>query len=302
MSAVDTPVRHAAAPAELGERPAAPRAGARRGRRRPRGWRLVTVLLLLLLLPTGLAGGLSSLQPPTYAAQADILFEAGDSGSSDTVERQLATQQVLLLSRSAVAAAAAQVGLTHDDVLGAASVQVLEGSDVLRLQVEDGSRARARAIAQSLVTQYTQAVEQRVTDRRDQQQNVIDGQLSELTARLVEISDRIAQIAAVAQPSAALAAEQRGLESEAQTLRQQVADLQAGALSSNLDNLDAGVGRAEVLAPPTVLDQPVAPQPLRAAAGGALVGLALAFGLLAYVRQRQVREVRAREVGATASA
>lgn len=265
-------------------RSATGRAPAARRRRWP-----VVLSVLLVLLPAGLAAGISAQQPPTYAAVADILYEGDVSGSSESIERQLATQQVLLTNRSAIDAAAEQGGRSPEDLLDAVSVEIVEGSNVLRVRVEHGNRTGAVDLAQSLVDRYVAVVAERVSARREQQSKVVDQQISGLTERLVAIAARVGAIAAIADPPPTLVAEQRGLEEEAKVLRQQVADLQEKVLASDVEDLQAGVGRAEVLSPPTALDQPVAPQPTRAGAGGALVGLALAFALLTSTRQRRAR-------------
>lgn len=277
------------------ERPStpAPRVTATRGPRRMFRLVLGCAAAFLLLAPPVAAAALSAAQAPTYGVVADIVFEGDSSASSETADRELATQRLLLLSRSAIAQAAQEAGRSAKELTKDTSVEVPEGSSILRLQVEDKSAATARAIAESLVTQYTTAVEDRRTARLADQRELIGTQIDGRTKRLTEITARISAVAAQigVVPStrtapAGLVAEQQGLEAEAQLIRQQVADLQTQLVEIDVLNLEGGAGRADVLVSPTVLDEPVAPQPLRAAAGGVLVGLLLVFALLTLVRVR----------------
>ena len=61
--------------------------------------------------------------------------------------------------------------------------------------------------------------------------------------------------------------------------------------ASSTGALDASsaIGTVEVLAEPDLLDDPVGPQPIRAVAAGALVGLVLGVALLALLRLRRRR-------------
>jgi hypothetical protein len=254
------------------------------------------VVALLLLVPPAVAAALSAAQPPTYGVVADILYEGDVTASSESADRELATQRLLLLSRSAIAQAAREADRSAKELTKDTSVEVPEGSSILRLQVEDESAATARAIAESLVTQYTTAVEERRAARVAGQRELIVTQIEGRAARLTEITARIAAVAAqigivpsTRTAPAGLVAEQQGLEAEAQLIRQQVADLQTQLVEIDVLNLEGGAGRAEVMVSPTVLEEPVAPQPLRAAAGGVLVGLLLVFALLTLVRFRQRR-------------
>jgi len=258
----------------------------RRARRRPLRRGLFAVLLVLV--PTVVAAVVSAQQPPTYAAEAEILYRGGQSTTSDTIERELETQRVLMVNRTAIDSAARAVGHDPESVSKSVDTKVVEGSNVLRLRAEDRSRRVARVLVESLVARYTAVVQQSATNRLDAQRQAVDAQIAGANARLAQIADRVRQITAVGlQQPPPLQAEQRALESEADTLRQQVVDLQEQSLQWNVANPDAGMATAEVLAGPTILDKPVGPQPLRAVAGGALVGLLLAFGLVTFSRRRR---------------
>jgi capsular polysaccharide biosynthesis protein len=147
----------------------------------------------------------------------DLLHEPSDTSASDTIDRQLATHQVLLLRRSLLDDAAESVGRDPEELTEDVSVEIVEGSSVLRLQVVDPDRDRA-----------------------------------ERTAAVV--ADRYVGIADLLAPT-------------------------------------SNIGRVQVVSAPTLLDEPVGPQPLRAAAAGALLGLVLVVTFLG-LRLRSTRSSR----------
>jgi capsular polysaccharide biosynthesis protein len=193
------------------QQPLAPDGGG--GTRGGRPKLLIGVLVAaLVLLPAAGAALWSTQQPATYAAQVDLLHEPSDTSTSDSIDRQLATHQVLLLRRDDLDAAAETVGRDPDQLAENISVEVVEGSSLLRLQVVDQDRDRARDTATFVADRY------------------------------VGIADGLAS-------------------------------------SSN-------IGRVTIVAPATVLPEPVGPQPLRAAAAGALLGAVLGLAFLALLRLR----------------
>jgi len=173
------------------------------------------LLVALLVLPAVGAALWSNLQPPTYAAEVDLLHAPSDTSSSDSIERQLATHEVLLLRRSLLDAAAQSVGRDPDELAENVGVEIVEGSSVLRLQVVDEDSERAERTATFLADQY------------------------------VSVAEELAP-------------------------------------SSN-------IGPVRIISAPTVLDEPVGPQPLRAAAAGALLGLVLVLVFVATLRLRHKR-------------
>lgn len=257
-----------------------------RRRRRP----LVLVLLatLLVLVPAATAGFVAMRQAPTYAATADILYKGVDTSSTDVMARDLQTQQLVLVSPRALAVIAPAVGRKPAELAAHTTAAVVLASSVVRLTVKDRSRDVARRVAESLVSQYTQFLQSRVAARMAQQRQPVDAQVASLNKRLDEIANRMGAIAASGPflPTT-LQAEQQSLQVQESVIRQQIAGLQAEELKWSTDNPTAGLGSAEVISPAAVLPAPVGPQPLRAAAAGALVGLLLAFVLVVFVRRRR---------------
>ena len=122
--------------------------------------RLAVVCLALLLLPPALAVGWSFTRPTTYAAQVDLVLVASASSSADAINRDLATHQVLVTRQPLVDAVARTVQRDPDDLRRNLTAEVVEQSNVLRLQVVDRDSARAQRTAQNLALQYTAAAGQ----------------------------------------------------------------------------------------------------------------------------------------------
>jgi hypothetical protein len=266
----------------VADRPAAgPEERPRPGHVRLSGRPLAGVLAALLLVSPVGAGVISSLQAPVYAAEADVLYVSSDVTDSQGTERELATQQLLLQSRPMIEAAAESSRRPAADLADSVSVDVLDQSNVLRLRVEDPDRQRAVEAAASLVDQYVDAVSEQAaaSSTAAEERELLQAEVETLTTRLGEI---------LAAPSGD-PADQEAREKERMSIGQRLTELQEQILDAGLRAVQERSGRAQVFAAPSVLDEPVAPQPLRAAAGGALLGLLLATGLWTLLRHRHDR-------------
>lgn len=186
------------------------------GRRRRPAVLLALVVALLLATPAVVAGVLSAQQDTEYGAQVELIHQPGDNSSIEGVDREMATHQVLLQRRPLVQQVAADVGRSTDAFSDGLSVEIVDGSSVLRVQVVDTDADRARESLDVLVESYLDSAE---------------------------------------------------------------------SLASTSD-----IGQVRALAPAAVLDEPVGPQPLRAAAAGLLLGLLLSAVLLALLRLRRGRD------------
>jgi hypothetical protein len=93
---------------------------------------MIAAVVVLLLVIGALAGLYSASGPSTYAAQADLLYVDDEASQSQNPERELATQQVLLMNRGQVESAASAVGLRPRQLTERTSVELVEDSSVLR--------------------------------------------------------------------------------------------------------------------------------------------------------------------------
>jgi uncharacterized protein involved in exopolysaccharide biosynthesis len=280
--------REALTPSDGGYRAAASRGGWLSNRR------LLVVAVALVVVNAVLAGMYSASGPAVYAAQADLIYNRSGTSPAQDIERELATQQVLLASRSHISEAAEAVGLEPGELSKRVEVEVVEDSRVLRLRVQHEEPERALRAAQDLVEAYqaTVAEQSSAVDTSDEERRLLQERIAALEERLGPVQRRRAEIGAVDTPSAALSAELRDLEEEAGALRQQIAAHQLEMTNSDVRGLQVSAAAVEVLTPPFVLDDPIGPQPLRAAVAGLLVGILYAAGLWAAihaVRQRRQR-------------
>ena len=267
----------------------APLVTARKRRGRGRRALLAAVIVLLIVGPAAVAGWISARSEPTYAARAEVLFEDPAITDAQTMERAMTTQQLLLQSRQLVDAAATAVRRDRQELSEDLTVEVVEQSDLLRVTVEDTDDERALAATTALVQAYVDAAAALATANSTaaQERGILQPQVDGLATRLNEIQARLAQLVRIAIPSAAQAQEARTLEGEAQIIRQRLVDLQAQLLDVDLRAVQEATPPARVATPPYVLDDPVGPQPLRAAAAGLLLGVLLATGLVLLVRWRR---------------
>lgn len=155
-------------------------------------------------LAAGTAYVAAALGEPLYAARSEVVFHLRDLGA-DAAARFLATQALTAQSRIVLEPVAARLGVPAGVLDEQLSVEVLPGSNVMRLEHAHRDGAVALATVQDVTGRY-------LTLLRD-------------VEMIEEASHRL-------------------------------------------------------LTPAFVLDEPVAPRPLRAAALGALVGLALVAGVL----------------------
>ncbi|MDQ3430706.1 MAG: hypothetical protein M3467_00470, partial [Actinomycetota bacterium] len=251
--------------------------------------RLATVCTAIGLVTVLTAYFASAIQPPVYGAQADVLFEV--TGSAQEGGRQLATQEVLLGSRGVLAPAAERFDVPLRELTRSQSVEQISGSQVLRTSVRNEDPTLAVRLAQAIADSYVSSVSTGTVDIGAEQERRLRDEITDLSvtaasgrARLEEIAAGRAVAVAEARP-APVTPEERQLQVQDTALAQRI-----GALQSQLTEIlvtRESATRAKVLTPAYVLDEPVGPRPLRAAAAGVLLAIFLVAGLLALAaRQR----------------
>jgi uncharacterized protein involved in exopolysaccharide biosynthesis len=252
--------------------------------------RLLTVAATVLLLTVLSAYLVSALQPTVYAAEADVLFSV--TGSSQEGERQLATQEVLLSSRGVLSPVAERFDVPLPELTRSQDVEQLAGSQVLRTRIRNNEPELAVRLAQGVAESYVASVSTGVTDLGAEQERRIRDEITDLSVRAAAGRARLDEIAAARAGAAAgpgglaVTAEERNLQVEDTALTQRVSALQS-ELTQILVQRETATP-AEILTPAYLLDQPVGPRPVRAAAAGAMLGLVLSSGLLALGLRRRL--------------
>ncbi|UOY00207.1 hypothetical protein [Blastococcus sp. PRF04-17] len=123
--------------------------------RRRRGTALLAlVLLTLVAAPAATAAALASRQPTEYAAVVELIHQPEDNSTVEGVDREMATHSVLLQRRPLVQEVAADAGRPADELSDDLSVEAVDGSSVLRVQLVDTDPERARETLDDLVDRY----------------------------------------------------------------------------------------------------------------------------------------------------
>ena len=202
----------------------------------------------------------SAVRDKVYGARVDILYVVARDTPDDARERVLATQQALIRSRAVLEPVARRDGVPLDELQRAVSVDV-GLNDLLRLTVADQDRDRARSLVRNVTTQYLR-VSSRVSPEAARGRELLRRQIDRLTVRA-----------------------RSAPEEERQILGERIGRLED--LIVDLEVEDLADPRAKVLSPPYLLEDPVSPDPTRAAIGGLLVGLVLCAGVTVLIFRRR---------------
>lgn len=272
----------------------------------------VAAVLSVSLVVAGAAAAylFSTGRDEIYAARAEVVYQVS-AESENQAQRAITTQQVMLSSRPRLESVADQVGIPVEELEESLSVEVVEDSEVIRAEATNTDPDAARQIVSRLVQGYVDDVGATASQDVDEQRAVLEQRLSRIVEelnnteiRLQELSGQrreaianarqqaleLAQNEDVNVPTrlfdpdvvAPVTAEQELLESKERDLRRRFGQVRSDLTDLEVDALrdrtaaESAAASASVITPAYVLDEPVSPQPLRAAAAGALVGLLVA--------------------------
>jgi hypothetical protein len=242
--------------------------------------RLGALGALLTLIPAILVGLISNLRPDVYGGRVEIFYDAAPASTSPAqIDREFATQEIIVRSRTVLGPVAQKTEIPLEELEDAVDVDVLPGTQVLQVTVGDRDAARAEELAQAVAETYIGLAITQATRQGARTSEADETRLERLTSRLSELEADAAQAA------------RRGQVGRETALRTEAADVlrSIGALRDRL-NLVPGSslkGTPRVFVPAHVLPDPIAPKPLRAAAGGAVVGaLIAAAAILLILRGR----------------
>jgi len=227
---------------------------------------LLTLLCLAIVATAVLSAVVfASFAPTVYGARVDLLYKSSPDTSDDARERVLKTQRALIGSR-AVLGPVAEANNTSFDRLGSALSVDVGLDDLIHVTVASTDQERALRLVEAVAARYVQTA----------------GDLSPEARRGREILE--AQIARLSERAREAPAE------DAAILRERIGHLQDRVLDLEIQSL--GQSRPEQLTPGYVLEKPVSPKPLRAAAVGLLIGLALATVVAVVLGRRRLRPAR----------
>jgi len=254
--------------------------------RRIARWGMYAAALVVL---GGVVGWLvADASPTVHGARSEILYElSGDQSTGFLREdRQLTTQLVALESRAVLEPIAEANGLTFEELAEKVHVGVVEGSEVVRIEVHDASAERAESLAAGVTYVY---LSQHGGDRMGEARRFLRKEIKNLDERRAELKDRmillqeerVQELGPDSQPGA----EEASLAVEIEGLIQQSTEVLSRLEDAAVD--DFAGPRVEQITEAYVLDDPVSPRPVRAAATGAVGGALVAAAVVAYLARRR---------------
>jgi hypothetical protein len=273
------------------------RVGRGRGRFRlsPRVQRLLAAALALVCIGLGGLAGLAFHRTltPTYAASTTVLVlptatgvDATVGGGKSSADVQIETESELLLSAAVAQAAADSLKneLTSKELLRNSSVTVPPNSDVLLLTVVAGSPQKARDGSDAMAQAYLDRRKSEADREVAGMVTALEAQLTDLNARLKDITTQAAAVPADKKAQLALLENQRAL------LVDSISGINARLVALRIQNAPGG----EIVTKAALPDRPTSPGTPVTIAGGLLVGMLAAGGLL-----MGLNRLRDRRPGAT---
>lgn len=125
-------------------------------RLRPR-WRIRRVALLCAFAFVACAlipAALSTLLPPVYGAQAELLLKPRPDLSDGAAERVMLSEEVILKSPAVLGPVATQSGVSLESLQSAVTTSMAGRSNVLRLTVADRDPTRALSLLRAIQREY----------------------------------------------------------------------------------------------------------------------------------------------------
>jgi capsular polysaccharide biosynthesis protein len=249
----------------------------------PRDWARFGLYAVVIVLAASLAGYLfGSLGDTVRAARSEVLYQLDAERPTGFLrqDRQLTTQLVTIRSRALLAPVAEEYGLSVDDLSSKLDVSVAEDSEVIRIEVQDRSAARARALADAITREY---LARTLPGGAAEARQYLEDQLSQLDQQQGQLAARLTEVRSTA--------EQTALTAELQSLLTQRVQLQSRLEEVAVEQLRGP--QVEEITNAYALPDPVSPMPGRAAMAGALAGLLVAAIAVAILVRRRMSAVDA---------
>jgi hypothetical protein len=240
----------------------------------------ITVLGLIIGYVVGNSG------PDVYAARSEVLYEISQERPTGFLreDRSLTTQLALMRSRSVLNSVATSTGMRVEDIESALTVELVGGSsEIIRVEAQDPSSAKALAIVSAVIDRY-------LTVTQEQGTNEALTYLQEARDRVTaDIASKRSEINQFAAPSTGTGTATDPRQAAAQA---ELASLlsRSDSLSTDIDKLTVGQRtqqRIEVLVPAFALADPVGPRPLLATAGAGLTAALIAAFVVAFLGRRR---------------
>ncbi|MGI9623520.1 MAG: hypothetical protein ACR2PK_11840 [Acidimicrobiales bacterium] len=249
----------------------------------PAGWpelklRRLVAAGLIIAIAVSIGYVMGGRVPPTYRAEAEVLYTSDETLSEGQAELRLATQVALAQSTAIMRPVAAAEGLKVAQLRDQVIVGVAGDSEILLFAVENEDEVAALRILESVVNGYLiVANAPSPTDTTE----YLQVRIAELEAERDALATRLSDT-----PEASRAE----VEAELASVQAVLSSMEGLLTETELENI--GADSASLLSPSQLLPDPVGSPQLMSAAVGALAGIAVAGMVLFILRQRDQQEHR----------
>jgi capsular polysaccharide biosynthesis protein len=252
--------------------------------------RLGAIAAAIVIACGVLAFGVSEMLPKTYGARVEIVYPlsaANPSGDTLRTDRVLATQLVAIKSQTVLAPVAAKYHMTPDQLSKKIVASVLQNSEVIRIEADDASQAKALKMVTDLSAAYLASAVKATSNVN--QENALRKQISDANGKIASLTVALNN------------AQQRGSVAD-QVAAQTQLNIQNSLLSSASSQLnqlsinDASAQTVKALTQPYAAGK-VAPKPMRAGIAGVLAGMLIAGGVVVLLLRRRLRNMPADQFG-----
>ena len=252
--------------------------------------------LLIVAMAATAAYLVASQGPDVYGARSEILFERRTEQSTGFLrqDRNLTTQLVTLRTRAVLGPVASANAMAVDGLSKKLTVGIVDSSEVIRIQVNDRSAARAQELVAEISKQYLSRVDAAAPGET---QRLLETDLGKISRDIDRLSARSAQLerarldrASNANPTPVPTPAQTLTDAEIKSLLDQRTDVNARLEAARIDFINRP--RVAQITKPYKLDDPISPKPLNAAAAGGLAGLVIAAIAVAVLARRHGQSAR----------
>jgi hypothetical protein len=235
------------------------------------------LVALAVLLGLAAAYGWSARQPERYEATLQLFADGGVQANSDVDPDRILRNHVERLNSAAVLNQAVDMSdrpITRSQLKSSLSIEAAGDADVITIRVLDATPEGAKYLAELMPRAYQRMLSLRARARIaeiQRSQNRLEAELKEIDAKLKSTPG-----------DQSLEADRTAVEQDQRAAATAKQDAQQSAAEA-LATLGGLNGEA------VVGDEPAQPQPKRAAAVGALLGLAISVALVSWRTGQQLR-------------
>jgi len=255
--------------------------------------RLLAVAAAIVVVCGALAFGVSEMLPKTYGARTEIVYPLNAeiaSGSTLRQDRTLSTQLVAIKSRTVLTPVALKYHMTADALSKKIVASVLSDSEVIRIEADDASQAKALAIVSDVAKEY---IKNAANTSDAQAEAQLSRQISDLNGQITLLTNNLSAAQARRQNSATpntASPEEVQLQTQLSNANSQLNSAQTQLTQLSLNDVQSP--KLKQLTQPYEAGK-VAPKPIRTGIAGILAGMMIAAGVIVLLLRRRLRNLPA---------